>query len=255
MEVRTRELNAMMAYGRLGLGCLMASLRRALGDVDVADCGRCSVCRGQRSHVDLDASMDRAQAWLARRPCPIPATSRPEMSEGLSLLDGELGGPLFGGFMSQRSAPTGAGGLPAELLGLLREAALALSARYRFRGVVAVPSRSWCQRDEVLGFLAETLGVPADAGLLVWGEEPPVRQGELWNNDQRRKNVDGRMRLGPSTTPPDGDLLLLDDYIGSGATLKEVCRVLRKQARHRGALVPLTVARVRFRLGARGMPA
>ena len=63
------------------------------------------------------------------------------------------------------------------------------------------------------------------------------------------------MILGRSPTPPEGDMLLLDDYVGSGATLKEACRVLRKEARHRGAIVPLTVARVRFRLGARGMPA
>lgn len=255
MEIRTRELKTMLAYGHLTLGCLMASLRRALGDEDVAACGRCSVCRGQRSQVDLDASMDRAQAWLARRPCPIAATSRPEMSEGLALLDSELRGPLIGGFMSNRTAKAGSGALPAELLELLREAALRLGAHYRFGGVVAVPSRSWTQRDEVLGFLAETLGVPADAGLLVWGEEPPARQGELWNNDQRRQNVDGRMRLRRSTPPPAGDLLLLDDFVGSGATLKEVCRVLRKEAKHRGAIVPLTIARVRFRLGARGMPA
>jgi hypothetical protein len=59
------------------------------------------------------------------------------------------------------------------------------------------------------------------------------------------------MILGGSSRPPAGDLLLLDDYIGSGATLKEAGRVLRKEAEHKGALVPLTIARIRWRLGTR----
>jgi ATP-dependent DNA helicase RecQ len=48
-----------------------------------------------------------------------------------------------------------------------------------------------------------------------------------------------------------GDLLVLDDFIGSGATLREAGRVLRK-AKFPGAIVPLTLARVRWKLGAAG---
>jgi ATP-dependent DNA helicase RecQ len=94
--------------------------------------------------------------------------------------------------------------------------------------------------------------VPALPDALVWANEPRARQAELRNNDQRRENVDGRMTLGASRLPA-GDLLVLDDFIGSGATLREAGRVLRK-AKFPGAIVPLTLARVRWKLadGRRG---
>jgi hypothetical protein len=93
----------------------------------------------------------------------------------------------------------------------------------------SVPSRDWRQRDEALAIAAEALGVPAYPDLLVWADLPPSRQGELRNNDQRRDNVDGKMTLGEGARPRGG-LLILDDFIGSGATLREAARVLRKGA-------------------------
>ena len=51
---------------------------------------------------------------------------------------------------------------------------------------------------------------------------------------------------------PRGGVLLLDDFIGSGATLREAARVLRKQGKLTAAIVPLTLARVRWKLGAAG---
>ena len=90
--------------------------------------------------------------------------------------------------------------------------------------------------------------------LLAWRDEPEARQGTLLNNDQRRENVNGRMIVtGPVRLPADKALLLLDDYTGSGATLKEAARTLQTMGGFSGAVVPLTVARVRWRLGARGM--
>ena len=50
-----------------------------------------------------------------------------------------------------------------------------------------------------------------------------------------------------------GSILILDDYMGSGATLREAVRTLRQVGGFRGSLVPLAVARVRWRLGAPGM--
>ena len=84
------------------------------------------------------------------------------------------------------------------------------------------------------------------------------RQGELLNNDQRRDNVQGRMQLVPrdgvlNVLSENGAVLLLDDYIGSGATMKEAVHVLRSQGGIEAAIVPLTIARIRWRLGARGM--
>jgi ATP-dependent DNA helicase RecQ len=245
--VRTRELAAMLAYGQLETDCLMATLRRALGDREAAACGRCSLCRGQRSTVDVAAAAAEAQHWLESRPSPIAASARPELAEGLAILDGEIAGPLFRAFFRGREA---ADPLPPELAELLRRHARALAQRFEFSAVAAAPSRDWRQREEALAIAAEALGVPALPDLLVWREEPAARQGELRNNDQRRENVDNTMRLGAGSVR--GDLLLLDDFVGSGATLKEAARVLRKEAKLKRAIVPLTLARVRWKLGAAG---
>ena len=246
--VRTRELDAMLAYGRLEVDCLMATLRRALGDREAPACGRCSLCKGQRSSVDFGAAVAEAQRWLAARPSPIAASARPEMAEGLAMLDAELGGELYRGLFARREADAS---LAEGLAELLREQVRALAQRHAITAVAAVPSRDWRQRDEALTIAAAALGVPALPDLLVWADEPPARQGELRNNDQRRDNVDGKMGLG-SSARPQGDVLVIDDFIGSGATLREAGRVLRKQARVTAAIVPLTLARVRWKLGAPG---
>lgn len=247
-SVRARELAAMLTYGRGAADCLMATLRRALGDRAAAPCGRCSLCRQQRSAIDGAADVDAAQRWLESRAAPIAASARPEMAEGLALLDGELAGPLYRRFFAGREAD---GPLPPELLALLQARARELARRFSFVGVAAVPSRDWRQRDEALAAVAAAVDAPALPGLLAWREDPSARQDELRNNDQRRGNVDGRMTVG-GPAPRGGDLLVLDDFIGSGATLREAGRALRKQAKFTGAIVPLTLARVRWRLGSAG---
>jgi ATP-dependent DNA helicase RecQ len=245
--VRTRELAAMLAYGRGETDCLMATLRRALGDREAATCGRCSLCRGQHSSVDVESAAAEAQRWLESRPSPIAASARPELSEGLALLDGEIAGPLFRSFFHGRET---AESLPPALAELLRRHVRALGEQFAFTAVTAAPSRDWRQREEALQIAAETLGVPALPELLVWREEPRARQSELRNNDQRRENVENTMKLGSGSVR--GEVLLLDDFVGSGATLKEAARVLRKDAKLKAAIVPLTLARVRWKLGSAG---
>jgi ATP-dependent DNA helicase RecQ len=249
-EVRARELGAMLAYGSREVGCLMEALRRALGDEEAKPCGRCSECRGQGSGIELSEA--DAQAWLERRASPIAASTRPAMAEGLALLDSELRSPVLGAFLRRRKEVPAAA-LAPEVVQLLRAGARRLADRFAFSAVVGVPTRSWAQRDEAVRVVAEELGVAARPDLLVWREPPEAFQGELWNNDQRRQNVDGRMALGPRSPVPHGDVLLLDDFVGSGATLREAARVLRKEAKLAGEVVPLTVGRVRWRLGARGV--
>jgi ATP-dependent DNA helicase RecQ len=248
-EVRGRELEAMLRYGQLeadGDHCLMATLRGALGDDAVTPCGRCSLCRHQSSSVQLGDQISAAAAWLERRPSPIPASARPPMSEGLALLDGELGGPLFSWLMKHREHEKP---LPAALAELIVERAHELAAHHRLVAVIPVPSRRWAQREAVANLFAEALGIPSWPDALIWREAPSDPQDALANNDQRRHNVDGKLAL--SRILPPGDLLVLDDIIGSGATLREAGRALHKQTRRSGALVPITLARVRRRLGAR----
>lgn len=250
-EVRGRELAAMLRFGDPESGCLMATLRLALGDASALPCQRCSVCRKQTSSVQLGDEIAAATAWLERRASPIAASARPPMSEGLAILDGELGGPLFEQFVQHREDLGPAGSLPDELVALITARAQELAARHTISAVVAVPSQRWAQRAEVARRIAAALGVPACLNTLVWREQP-APQGDFSNNDQRRQNVDGKLGLGPGLPAESGDLLLLDDLIGSGTTLREVGRALRKDAKWKGSLVPLVIARVRRRLGSPG---
>jgi len=251
-EVRGRELDAMLRYGRLAAGCLMATLRAALGDAEPAACGRCSLCRGQRSSVQLGEEVTAAAAWLERRASLIAACTRPALAAGLAVLDGELGGPLFGWLMRHREDSGPSGELPEALAALLAERARELAAQHSFVAVLALPSRRWAQRRAVAGRVAAAIGVPAMPDALVWREDPPAWQADLHNNDQRRHNVDGKLGLAPGLRLPPGDLLVLDDLIGCGATLREAARALHRGAKLGGVLVPFTLARVRRRLGAAG---
>lgn len=249
--VRKRELEAMLAYGRGQTGCLMQTLRRALGDEQAGPCGHCSHCRPKQAPVFPAAGPD-TQAWVADRNIPIPATSVPRMSSGLSLLDSEQRSPLFVSFMRKRS-DEGTTRLEPALEDLLARKLKALRERAAFAAVVAVPSRTWNQRAYTADRVAALLGTRALNDTLVWQALPAHRQGELHNNDQRRDNIKGTMGIDDPLPEGEGAILLLDDYTGSGATLKEAVRTLRKIGRFEGEIVPLTIARVRWRLGASGM--
>ena len=52
---------------------------------------------------------------------------------------------------------------------------------------------------------------------------------------------------------PKGAILLLDDYIGSGATISEAARVLRKNANLEQEIIPFTIAAIKWKLGQSGM--
>lgn len=252
LQIRTAELEAMLRYGRGQVGCFMQELRVALGDEDAPPCERCSACVPHEHPKPEITDDDRAAArrWVANRELPIPASRSPRMAPGIVLLDGETRGPQFVDFMRQR-ANAARSHLDDALLALLAKRLDPLLAAHDFAAVVALPSRTWAQRHVVSESIAERLGVPTFPDLLVWRQTPQQRQGELLNNDQRRDNVKGKMTV--SGKPPDGDILLLDDYYGSAATLREAGRALRKDGGFEHDIVPVTIARVRWRLGASGM--
>jgi len=255
---RKAELEAILAYGRGDSDCLMASLRKALGDGSADACGRCSQCVPDPfAEEAASADMTDAARWLGERDVPIPATKIPLMSRGLSVLNSDLREPFFIQFMRRRaenSDGTRWDKLPRELENQFCKILEQFVKTHRFDAVLPIPSRTWAQRTSTGNLVAETLHAPVHFNLLAWREMPPCRQGELLNNDQRRENVSGKMQLtGPVPCSSGGAVLLLDDYIGSGATMKETVRTLRKQGGLQGDIVPLTLARVRWRLGARGM--
>ena len=88
--------------------------------------------------------------------------------------------------------------------------------------------------------------------LLRWKEIPPKRQGELLNNDQRHHNVHQRMEVIIHVLVPSGSLILFDDYIGSGNTMKEAARALRSGKTIKNEIIPFTIAAVKWHLGKPG---
>ena len=255
-KVRTRELDKMLEYGRGEVECLMGTLRAALGDEEVKLCGRCQHCTDERVIDDEleEEEIAAARAWLAARPVIIQGSRRPVMSEGLALYDSNLRAPGFMKFMRgrQRAAAASDAPLDEDSMERLEVAITKLEKNHTFDAVVVAPSSRWSQRHRVGEWLAERLGVKLELDALYWVREPDSRQGELLNNDQRRANVKEKMRC-DAYFDADTTLLLLDDYTGSGATLKEAVRALRKGAGVKGEIVPLTIASVRWRLGKAGI--
>jgi len=257
LEVREAELEAMLGYGRGEPDCLMQALRRALGDEEADACGRCDRCLAATQGTDETevatatelAPTISAEAWLESRSIPISGSRYPKMNPGIALLDGPMRGRLFGEFMRGRIAHK----MPPErLLELLWRALDDLKGQHHFACVVTLPSRTWSKRQDVGDRIAEHLGVP-HVPLLHYAREPERRQGELHNNDQRRDNVEGCFAADSGLLLPEGAMLLVDDYLGSRATLREAAKLLRKGLAWRGVLVPLVFARVRWKLGTSGM--
>lgn len=251
LAVRNAELEAMLRYGRGEPACLMQALRVALGDTEARACGRCDRClpEGLLPGGRPEPPAISAEAWLDSRSLPLAGMRSPELASGLALLDGSMRGRLFADFMRGRAK----GAMPPpRLCELLQGAIDELSREHAFGCVVTVPSRTWSRRQEVGDLAAERLGVP-HVPLLRYAQEPAARQGQLHNNDQRRDNVKGCFCADLDVPLPGGPMLLLDDYVGSRATLKEVATVLRKQLGWEEEIVPLVLARVRWKLGQAGM--
>lgn len=241
--VKSEELNKIISYAEQKAGCRMELLRRALGDFDATACGRCDVCQKQIPFNTIDASS--ALSWLSMRPVPIAGAKTDRISPGFSLLDGKLRTPLFFRFMRTRAASEE---VDLEILSLLLKQASSLTTP--IGAIVALPSKTWKAQTAFAKALSKHLNVLLLSELLVWQTAPEKRQGELLNNDQRHHNVHGKMQSHLPARIPSGALILLDDYIGSGATIKEAARCLRKAFDH--PLIPLTIAAVKWRLGKPG---
>lgn len=250
--VKTRELEGMIRYAEQNGTCRMEILRHSLGDESTTPCGHCSVCHLPPFEFAADpAKIGEVTQWLNEQGVPIPAAKTLQVAEGLSLIDGKLRSPLFAAFMRQRTNPSFE--LPEELLMMLKKHLLHLSIKYRIAAIVAVPSRTWALKNKMAEFAGSVLGVPVFSELLFWKIIPESRQGELLNNDQRYFNVHQRMGVNGQFKIPPGPIILLDDYFGSGNTLKEAGRALRKDIGIINEIIPLTIASVKWKLGSPGM--
>lgn len=254
-EVKSSELNKMLDYGRLTDGCRMATLRTALGDLQVEKCGQCDLCL--KTRVQIHASSEKIESikdWLVHRPVPIAPIYASKTSAGLSVLDSKIRSNEFIYFMKHRMEECSAEhfGMSEELLFLLKMHLKTLAENRTISCIIALPSKTWKGRKHVATHLADTLKVPFSLELLAWQTPPEKRQGELLNNDQRHHNVHQKMIMTQQQwMVPKGTVIVLDDYIGSGNTFKEAARALRAGGL-KNEIIPFTVAAVKWHLGKPG---
>lgn len=249
LDLRQSELKEMESYCSDNIGCLMSFLRSKLGDTEVEACGQCSKCRTDnitQSNLDaVESKIHEIDFWLTSKPVIIPESTRPRHEEGLAVLDGARRSPTFVNFMRERKTALA---LEQALSELITQHLQALKAKTKIDAVVLLPSQTWAQRKSVGRIIASLFQVPCYLDLLYWKEVPGNRQGELLNNDQRRDNV--KLKMGARVLA-EQNILLVDDYVGSGATLKEATRALSETRRKR--IYPFTVAKIKWRLGEPGM--
>lgn len=241
LQVKTAELKQMIRYADASNGCRMRNLRVHLGDKIGASCGHCDLCLPTQATSYNTTEVEEIDAWIQQKPVIISAMKLARLSEGISLLDSKLRSKIFIQFMKERQT--------AETL---NEEIFALCKKHlqpgSYSAIVPVPSTTWRARLQAATMLAEYLKVPM-LDLLSWETLPEKRQGELLNNDQRAVNVHKKMIAKGAL--PEGPILLFDDYIGSGATLREASRALREITK-KPILIPFTIATVKWKLGAPG---
>lgn len=257
-KVKTQELEAILQYAEQYKQCRMQLLCEALGDSSVNNCQNCDICLGTAANIhafhflqqqDQKSAVD---VWLRQRVIKIDSAKTDQLSEGIALLDGKMRSKLFIDFMRQRANGIKIEeSISPELLELIFKHLNTLSKQKKICSVIPVPSFTWKARNDLATYISRQFKIPAFLETLSWQQKPKSRQGELLNNDQRRQNVNGLMSANRETVPV-GTILLLDDYMGSGATIKEAVRALR-EANVNQAIVPFTIASVRWRLGQRGM--
>ncbi len=255
-QMKMRELNNMEHYATQNTMCYMSILRKALGDNDSQPCGHCSFCEATRLRVVDDPLTNEAVSkWLADRVVTIPANKPAKLSQGIALFDVKLRHRLIVDFFRNRIQSNSKDiGVDAEVITLLKKQADRIASQGKISAIVPLPSRTWGARYEVAKILADHLQVPLVSDFLCWQFEPEHRQGELCNNDQRKFNVDSKMTIKAGHVCPQGRVILFDDYIGSGSTMREASRLLHRQASDvRLETVPLTIAQVKWKLGNPGM--
>lgn len=249
---RINELNEMIHYGKQSADCLMKILRMSLGDVEAEQCGHCSICQKSiNTLVKNDSEISTINNWLSSRISPINLSTKNQIEEGVAVLNAQLRSPIFIEFMKKRTHENIS--IYSDLMAIINQQLTTLKEKYPINAVICVPSRTWLNKNVFAQYISHYLGAKLFIEYLYWRTVPQSRQGELLNNDQRRHNVDQHMQHNKQNTIPPGVILLLDDYIGSGATLQEATRVLCKDAKLNNTIVPFTIAAVKWRLGKSGM--
>lgn len=241
LKVKHSELKKMIRYAEAQNGCRMKTLRLHLGDQSPSMCQNCDLCTPQTVSSMADET-DEINSWIQEKPVIIAPMKQARLNEGLALFDGKLRNPLFVQFMKERKICET---LNPEIFDLCKKQL----QKGTFSALIPLPSTTWKARHHAAALIAEYLQIPL-IDLLYWHEIPEKRQGELLNNDQRAANVHQKMSA-KKVALPEGPILLFDDYIGSGATLREASRAIR-EIQKKPILIPFTIALIKWKLGSPG---
>jgi ATP-dependent DNA helicase RecQ len=236
--LRRAEQRAMAAFGSDGR-CLMRVLQEELDDPAPADCGRCSVCAGQRFAAPLDpALVEAAGRHLRSTPIELEVKKMAPDAEGTmrKIPDDvrvEPGWALArfgdGGWWPAIERGLRAGEFEEDVVAALADLVRASGANW----LTAVPSASLGDSLERLG---RRLGVPFVPLVERVSDRPSQR--DMANATQQAANVRGAFRV--VAKPPPGTGALLDDRRLSGWTMAMVGGQLRRAGA--AQVVPVALA-------------
>lgn len=255
-QARTEELAAMINYANQRATCLMQILRNALGDNCLERCRQCSLChRHPFSFYQRDTQeLTTISHWMTNKGNIIKPMQVHHITAGTAVLNSKQRSDDFIHFMKNRMrVETDNLGLTTTTIKLIDKHLALLAKEHDLGLVIAIPSRTWVMRERISHYIALKLQIPVELDCLLWHTLPTARQGQLLNNDQRRENVHNKMAFSPCAINSAGAILLIDDYIGSGATLQEAARTLRQEGKLKNKIIPFTLASITWCLGRSGM--
>jgi predicted amidophosphoribosyltransferase len=113
--------------------------------------------------------------------------------------------------------------------------------------IVPAPTRSWAARrrggDPVTGIASlATAGHPCIAVVRALRMKALARDSAGLDSAARERNIAGRVLLTSRSVPADGEVLLVDDIITTGATARESVRVLQSAGARVSAVLALAAA-------------
>jgi ATP-dependent DNA helicase RecQ len=233
IAIRSRFLDEAVAYASSG-ECLAIVLARAMGDDTLPPpCGRCDRCRLARTPELNDLAM-KAREYFARF-CP-PIARRKGHEPGLALSCYGLGRIGEG----IKRAKYHGEPVPADLVDVAVARIRSNSGPYagaNVNAVVSIPSTTSTVVADFARSLAANLGVP-------WIELRKTRvtdpQKRFRSKQRKERNIQGAFAL-PRKVHLDC-VLLIDDVLDSGASLRAASEMLRP-----ARVYPLVLARAKHR--------
>jgi len=232
IDVRRRFLKEALAYAS-ATGCRSIALARSMGDETLPSaCGVCDGCLTASSPTLVDLT-EQARAYLDRFAPPISARNR-HHEAGLALSRYGLG--RIG--ESIKNAKYHGQRVPPDLVTLAVTRVRDTNGPYsgvQFDAVVSIPSTTSRVVADFARDLSKSLGIPWIELVKKRDTEPQKR---FRSKQRKEQNIDGAFSLPEAAQL--GFVLLIDDVLDSGASLRAASKQLRP-----AKVYPLVLARAK----------